>query len=102
MSKRLALHEELCSVLGSRYVYFQPPENLKINYPCIVYSRNPDRIRHADDSHYFTKEHYDLTVMDTDPDSAIPSDLIAHFTYCRVDRYFVSDNINHTTLDLFY
>ena len=39
MDRRLQLHEELCSVLGSRNVYFQPPETIKLTYPCIIYSK---------------------------------------------------------------
>ena len=38
MENRLDLHEELCELLGSRHVYFQPPESIKLIYPCIVYS----------------------------------------------------------------
>ena len=39
MASRLELHEALCKVLGSRNVYFQPPEDIKMNYPAIEYSR---------------------------------------------------------------
>ncbi len=102
MSKRLQLHEELCEVLGSRNVYFQPPENLKIKYPCIVYFRASDRVNHADDVSYINHEQYDLTVITTDPDSTISDDLKMHFKYCQVDRRFVSDRLNHTILNLFY
>ena len=102
MKKRLALHEELCGVLGSRNVYFQPPENLKMSYPCIVYKRSEDWIKHANDRRYIIKEGYDLTVISTDPDSEIPDDILEHFDYCKLDRPFVSDNLNHTTLRLYY
>ena len=40
LNDRLALHELLCEKLGSRNVYFQPPESIKMKYPAIVYSRN--------------------------------------------------------------
>lgn len=102
LSNRLALHEELCSVLGSRNVYFQPPENLHINYPCIVYSREPDTILNADDSHYISREHYELMVIDHDPDSTIADDLVSNFKYCKIDRYYKASNLNHTTLTLHY
>ena len=38
MKTRLELDEELVKILGSKNVYFQPPESLKLNYPAIVYS----------------------------------------------------------------
>lgn len=102
MSNRLALHEELCTVLGSRNVYFQPPDKLLINYPCIIYHRNNDWIQYANDARYLTMERYELTVIDHDPDSAIPDNLVGAFKYCKIDNRFVSDNLNHTTLNLFY
>jgi len=40
MAPRLELQEVLESLLGSRNVYFQPPLNLKMNYPCIIYKRD--------------------------------------------------------------
>lgn len=39
MANRLNLHEEFATLLGSNNVYFQPPESVKLNYPCIKYSR---------------------------------------------------------------
>ena len=37
MERRLELHEALCEVLGSRNVYFQPPDNVTMRYPCFVF-----------------------------------------------------------------
>ena len=36
--RRIQLHEKLCSILGSRNVYYDPPENVKMQFDCIVYS----------------------------------------------------------------
>ena len=37
MSKRVDLGNKLKEILGSNNVYFQPPDNLKMVYPCIRY-----------------------------------------------------------------
>ena len=37
MSKRIDLGNKLKEILGSSNVYFQPPDNLKMVYPCIRY-----------------------------------------------------------------
>ena len=37
---RLELQDLLETVLGSQYVYFQPPATLRMRYPCIVYARD--------------------------------------------------------------
>ena len=102
MDRRLMLHEELCDVLGSRNVYFQPPESIKLKYPCIMYEKRVGAIRNADNKRYNYIELYDVTVIDRDPDSTIEDDLVEHFQYCRPDRHYVADNLNHVTLSLYY
>lgn len=102
MGTRLELHEELCDVLGNRNVYFQPPESVKMEYPCIVYAKRVGNFLHADNKKYVCTDLYDLTVIDRDPDSAIESNLMKHFQYCRPDRHYVVDNLNHVTLSLYY
>lgn len=38
MGTRLELQNKLEELLGSRHVYFQPPESVKMEYPAIKYS----------------------------------------------------------------
>ena len=100
-SNRLELHEKLVEVLGSRNVYFQPPKNIQMKYPAIVYSLSGIDPKHANDKVYLLKHAYDVTVIDKDPDSEIP-DRIAHFPLCRFSRKFESDNLNQTVFKLYY
>ncbi len=102
MDKRLTLHDELISVLGNNNVYFQPPESLKMKYPCIRYKKARPRVEHADDMKYFKKDHYELTVICTDPDIDIGERLTDHFEYCSIDRQYSSNNLTHIALDLYY
>lgn len=102
MASRIDLHNELCTLLGSRNVYFQPPETIKMSYPCIVYSRDDVATEHADDRIYKHRNRYEITVIDSDPDSKTPDMIMLHFMMCRFDRSFVTDNLNHTTLILYY
>ena len=39
MDKRQTLQSELEAILGSRNVYYQPPANLKMQYPAIRYKK---------------------------------------------------------------
>ena len=101
MASRLNLHEELCKVLGSRNVYFQPPESLKLNFPCIIYERvGADQLK-ADDTNYITKRRYTVTVIDKDPDSIIP-EKVGALQYASYDRTFVSNNMNHDVYKIYY
>ena len=101
MGQRIDLHEILTDILGSTAVYYQPPETLKIKYPCIIYERSSNDVRFADDNPYFTKRSYTLTVIDKNPDSEIP-DKIASLPMCRSNRMFTNDNLNHYVFDIYY
>lgn len=101
INNRLELHELLCQTLGSRNVYFQPPESVKIKYPAIVYSRNRIENISADNVIYKQNVSYTITVIDRDPDSEIVErvSLIPHIAY---DRSYVADNLNHDVFRIFY
>lgn len=103
MASRLELHEEFCELLGSRNVYFQPPESLKMQYPCIRYSISGMPNIKANDKFYTkTCTTYDITVIDADPDSDISTRILAHFPMTRFDRAYTSNNLNHHVLTINY
>ena len=102
MDRRLTLHAELIRILGSNNVYFQPPESLKMKYPCIRYKKSRPRVNHADDIRYFKKNHYEITVIDTNPDTDIPDKIADNFEFCSIERYYNSNNLTHCALDLYY
>lgn len=101
MASRLELHEELVKVLGSRNVYFQPPESVKMKYPAIVYERNDIRNKHGDDDIYLQNYQYKVTIIDYDPDSEIVHRM-AKFKMSRFNRHFVADGLNHDTFTIYY
>lgn len=96
---REELHEVFVNILGSRNVYFQPPESLKIKYPCIIYERSDIRTVKADNDDYLVRNRYTVTVIDADPDSKLPYEILK-LRYCNFDRHFVSDNLNHDVFTL--
>lgn len=101
MHDRLGLHEELCEILGSRNVYFQPPVSVSMKYPAIVYERDNIRNEHADDNPYMQSLAYSLTVIDYDPDSEIVSK-VSQLPKCQFSRHFTSDNLNHDVFTIYY
>lgn len=102
MASRLKLHEELCVLLGSRSVYFQPPESVCLKYPCIVYSKSGVNKVNANDRYYLGTNEYEITVIDYDPDSTFSNEILNRFPMCSFDRMFTSDNLNHWVLTLYY
>ena len=101
MSSRLDLQALLESILGSRNVYFQPPESIKMNYPAIVYGLEKIENMFADDRVYLSQKAYSITVIDKDPDSEIIDKLVA-LPKCRFNRHFKSENLNHDVFSLYY
>ncbi len=101
MAPRLELQSLLVDILDSDSVYFQPPENTKITYPCIIYNREDILATWADNKPHTLSKGYLVTVIDRDPDSEIP-DKIATLPMCIHDRFFVADNLNHTVFKLFF
>lgn len=99
--RRLQLHEILCGILGSRNVYFQPPESVKMQYPAIVYSLDDIENRYADDGVYLSCRRYAITVIDKDPDSLIIGKVAALPT-CRYNRHYAKDNLNHDVFTIFF
>lgn len=101
MGTRLDLQNKLEEILGSRNVYFQPPENLRIKYPCIVYERNNLEDSFADNIPYVTRVRYGITVIDRNPDSDIPLK-VKRLPTCVFERQFVSDNLYHNVFNLYF
>lgn len=98
-ARRLELHGILSNIC--QHVYFQPPENLKIEYPCIIYRRANGLTMFADNGPYRFYTRYTITVIDKDPDSEmIPK--IAALPMCTLDRHYTFENLNHDVFNIVY
>lgn len=62
MRPRLSLNDLLLTYCPN--VYYQPPDSIKMRYPCIVYNRRNDSVRHADGVKY-TRYDSGLSTPDT-------------------------------------
>lgn len=100
MGSRLELHDELLEFADN--VYFQPPSDYKLKYPCIIYQKNNNNRVFGNDSLYLKKQGYQVTVIDRNPDTMTADDLEDKFQYCAISQYFTIDNLNHITLELYY
>ena len=101
MRPRQELQALLEELLGSKNVYYQPPESIKMKYPCIRYEKSDEPSRFADDTQYMRFRRYDVTVMTKDPDSDIP-DKVANLPTAVFERGFRSDNIYHDVYRIYF
>ena len=101
MGTRLDLQRQFEEILGSKNVYYQPPETMKLKYPCIIYSLADIYTRNADDKHYTVQKSYNITVISRDPDNTIAESLL-NLPKTNFDRRYVADNLYHDILTLYY
>lgn len=99
MGQRVELQTLLEGITA--HVYFQPPENLAVANPCIVYQRDFAKTEFADNLPYSFKKRYMVTVIDRDPESSIP-DQVAKLPTCTFNRFFVADGLNHDVFQLYF
>lgn len=101
MGSRLDLHTILTNLLGSTYVYFQPPESIKLEYPCIVYKKDKLEAKYANDQKYTHSTRYQVTTITRDPDSQLPGSVF-DLPLCDHERNFVSEGLIHDVFILYY
>lgn len=81
--------------------WFQPPPNIIMTYPCIVYTLDDMDSTHADNRPYLIRNRYQVTVYDHDPDSSI-RDAVAALPSSDFDRSYATENINHFVFTIFF
>jgi hypothetical protein len=101
MGTRLELQAALEAIAGDGNVYFQPPENLKVTFPAIVFNRDFQNARFADNRPYRRTLRYQITIIDRDPDSPLTSQ-VAEMPMATFVRHFTTDNLNHDVYDVYY
>jgi hypothetical protein len=99
MAPRLELQTLLESI--AEHVYFQPPTNIHLQYPCIVYERDNAESVFANNENYRYVKRYMVTVIDRNPDSDLP-DNVAVLPMCTFQRHFTADDLNHDVFNLFF
>jgi hypothetical protein len=101
MDRRLELQTKLEELLGSRNVYYQPPESLKMGYPAIRYSKSNISSRYADDVKYSNFTLYEIVVIDKRPDNEVIEKILS-LPHSSFDRHYVADNLNHDLINLYF
>lgn len=102
MAKRLELQAMFEEILGSRNVYFDPPESVKMKYDAIRYKLSGKDITRANNSAYRITNRYDGVVITTDPDTTIPDEMIRQFSMCSFGTPYTADNLHHYPFTIYY
>lgn len=75
-------------------VYFQPPENLKIGYPAVVFHLSKIEIDRASDVPYKGAKEYSVTFITKDPEPDAINEILK-IPYSSLDTTYISDGMNH-------
>lgn len=98
--KRLVLQALLEEALGSGNVYFEPPENLRMSYPCIRYNRAQLNTLDANNRKYWVMTTYDVTYIARDPRADDVIERLMAIRYCSHVRHYVADNLHHDVFNI--
>jgi hypothetical protein len=101
MGLRQDLQALLEAINGDDHVYFQPPADVQLEYPCIVYQRDNRDTKFAGNAPYNGTQRYQVSVIDRSPDSPVLQAL-SQLPLSRYDRFFVVDNLNHDVFTLYF
>lgn len=101
MARRLLLQTRLSSIPDVKKVYFQPPTNTALKYPCITYDLDEVQTSFADNLPYRRTKRWQITVIDPDPDSDI-WETVSAMPMCTFNRSYKADNLHHWVLNLYF
>lgn len=101
MGQRLDFQAILETLLTTDKVYFQPPANVQMIYPCIVYKRDDIDLRFADNKPYTAVVKYLVTVIDRNPDSTIPPK-VAQLPQSSFIRNYAVEDLNHDVFTIYF
>ncbi len=82
-------------------VYFQAPSNNEMCYPCIMYEIVSGDTQFADNYPYHFEFRYQITIIDPDPNSELPTK-VAGLQKCIMDRVYPKDGLYHYVFNLYY
>ena len=101
IQSRLELQAKLEALIGDPdRVWFQPPSEDQLKYPCLIYTVKDGEGWHANNHPYAFFPFYDVTYIYKDPDegAAFVKKLMMAFPGIRYDRAWRVDNLYHDNM----
>ena len=98
--RRLELQDIFCDILGSSNVHYQPPNNIKMNYPAIVYKLADIKPNYANDGVYLSHTRYMATFIAKEPDNDVVYKIV-NLPTARFIRMYTEENLYHYVYELY-
>lgn len=101
MAQRHLLQSILEDILESDQAHFQPPPNLQMEYPSIVYNVDNADTKFAGNVPYTVTQRYQVTIISKTPDTDI-RDKVAALPMCIFNRWYAANNLHHYVYTLYF
>ena len=101
MDRRPQFQQVLEALRPGLKVYFQPPEDMKMDYPCIVYQLDPGSTTFANNLPYSYEQQYEVSLISWQPDPELFKKLAALPKSIHA-RSYVADNLNHSVFSIYF
>lgn len=100
MAPRVELNDILKVICPN--IYFQPPSDVQMTYPAIVYERDTAESKYANNFPYKFDKKYQLTLITRNPDEDAIFKALVELPMCAHERFYVSDNLNHDVFVIYF
>lgn len=91
----------LKNITGLTNIYFQPPQNILIKYPCIIYSIVGYESLFAGNKKYKTDIKYSVKFITRERKADIINKIL-NITKCSYDREYIFDGLYHCIFTILY
>ena len=88
-------------MLGSQNVYFQPPSDNKIKYPCVMFELSYINIAFACNKPYIKIPRWSVTLIDKNPRSPYVEQ-ISDLEGVSFDRHYNANGLNHWVYNIYF
>lgn len=96
---RRNLNNRVSSIAGPDVkLYFQPPTNVSLQFPSIVYRSTGTMDTYGNGKLYLRYYEFELVVITKDAESQLPYDLVDGLEYATITSQYQSDNLYHTAI----
>ncbi len=98
------LRAQLYLIHDTENVYYDPPESIRMDFPCFRFELNNFDVSHADNKAYSKKPRWAVTYITRDIEEIeqVAEEMLEHFKYCNFDTSFRADNLEHAVFNLYF
>ena len=97
--KRIQLGILLKTLLGSENIYFQPPTNTQLRYPCFLYTLNDLPNKKANNNKYIRNLSFIVTYISKTPDLERIQQIHQSEGF-EYQRSYTTEGLNHTVFKI--